>query len=282
MLHKSRCIKAVVAALPLLAVLSACGERNLDKGAKAQQTAALEKYAKAKALFEERCKMAGVVIKRTVKDVEGIELTKIRQPIPWGGKEYFDPMFAGAAMAGEMQGEYFVKQFLMSEFKSTESIQQRGPLAPPTRKVEQGMRAPLAGYRFVELVDATTKSRRRCELELKPGEHSWEKTPLHCEPVATSATRFALDYLDFVDPGDRSLWVAGTKLSVRDKDTGEVIAEYIKYVWDPGFGEDATGRWPWQHADGRSDRNCPTFQNRPIGTDGRYFVDTVLVPAQGE
>ena len=50
-----------------------------------------------KALFEQRCKTAGVVIHRTVKDVEGIELTKIRQPVPWGGKEYFDPMWPEAA-----------------------------------------------------------------------------------------------------------------------------------------------------------------------------------------
>lgn len=68
-------------------------------------------------MFEERCKTAGVVIKRTVKDVEGIELTKIRPPIPWAGKEYFDPMYPGAAMAGEMLGDYYIKQFLMSEFR---------------------------------------------------------------------------------------------------------------------------------------------------------------------
>ena len=45
-----------------------------------------ERYAKAKALFEERCKTAGVVIHRTVKDVEGIELTKVRPKLEWADK----------------------------------------------------------------------------------------------------------------------------------------------------------------------------------------------------
>ncbi|NCT84577.1 MAG: hypothetical protein GXC94_15615 [Comamonadaceae bacterium] len=84
--------------IPIVLLLSACGKSQADKEAEAREAAYREKYAKAKALFEERCKAAGVVIKRTVKDVDGIELTKIRQPIPWGGKEYFDPMYPEAAL----------------------------------------------------------------------------------------------------------------------------------------------------------------------------------------
>ena len=101
----------------LLSIAFAGCSSGVASGAEADaRKAAQERYAKAKALFEERCKTAGVVIKRTVKDVEGIELTKIRQPIPWGGKEYFDPMYPEAAMAGEHRGDDYIKQFLMSEF----------------------------------------------------------------------------------------------------------------------------------------------------------------------
>lgn len=108
MLLEPRTFKTIFALLPLLAALSACGERQGDKEAKAQEATYREKYAKAKALFEERCKTAGVVINRTVKDVEGIGLEKIRQPIPWGGKEYFDPMYPEAAMAGEYRGDKYI------------------------------------------------------------------------------------------------------------------------------------------------------------------------------
>jgi hypothetical protein len=92
---------ALVAFISLLFV--AC-ESEAERTAKADAQAHQDRYAKANALFRERCKTAGVVIHRTVKDVEGIELTKIRQPIPWGGKEYFDPMYPEAAMAGETRG----------------------------------------------------------------------------------------------------------------------------------------------------------------------------------
>ena len=71
-------------------LLSACGKSEAQK-AQAEQAAKdaayREKYAKAKALFEERCKTAGAVVRRTVKDVEGIQLLKIREQTPWG-KEY--------------------------------------------------------------------------------------------------------------------------------------------------------------------------------------------------
>jgi hypothetical protein len=63
-----------LALLPLvlaLSALTACGKSQADKEAEAKEAAYREKYAKAEALFKERCKTAGVVIKRTVKDVEG-------------------------------------------------------------------------------------------------------------------------------------------------------------------------------------------------------------------
>lgn len=275
-----RTLRRATTLVPVILALTACGKSVAEKDAEARSRAYAEKYAKAQALFDERCKTAGEVIKRTVKDVEGIELTKIRPPIPWAGKEYFDPMYPGAAMAGEMLGDYYIKQFLMSEFRFSAGSQARGALHPPTMKLNPGMMTPLAGYRFVELVDQAGHSRQRCELVLKPTEHSWERTALDCRPVTESSTRYALDFTDIVDATDRDLWIAGTRLKVVDKRTGEALAELTKFVWDPGFGSASSGRWPWQHADGRSDRNCPSNVNRLTGTDSRYFVDTVLIPKQ--
>ncbi|MBL8279310.1 MAG: hypothetical protein JNL93_21645 [Pelomonas sp.] len=247
-----------------------------------QATAAREKYAKAKALFEERCKSAGVVIKRTVKDVEGIELIKIRQPIPWGGKEYFDPMYSEAAMAAEMRGDYYVKQFLMSELRFIDGVQSRGGLAPPSRELDKGMEPPRRGYRFVEILTPNSSERSRCELVLKPGEDRWENTALSCRPVVSSSAQYALDYDDIVDPADRALWVAGTRIKVVDKRTGEVVAQLTRYVWESGFGEASSGSWPWQHANHRVTQTCPGVPDRLFSTESRYFVDTVLIPKQGD
>lgn len=281
MSHKTRSTKTIAAVIPLLMVLSACGERHLDKDAKAQEAAALVKYAKAKALFEERCKTAGVVIKRTVKDVEGIELTKIRQPIPWGGKEYFDPMYPEAAMAGEHRGDSYINQFLMTESIDKQDPDRRGNLNPPD--FDAGPRAlSKRGYQFVEIVDSKTHMRLRGQLgAYPPGTNLWVKSP-DLMPVSRSATRYALDYEDIVNPEDRQLWVAGTKLKVIDKQEGEVIAVLTRYVWEAGFGGSSTGRWPWEHANasGRS-QTCP-HQAGARDDISRKFIDAVLIPKQGD
>ncbi len=245
-----------------------------------EQKAAEERYAKAKALFEERCKTAGVVIHRTVKDVEGIELIKVRPEIPWGGKEYFDPMFPGAAAAGEAQGLAYIRQFLWSEFRYTHSPDQRGDLAPPTERPGFQQLPPTSGYRFVDVTDGADGKQLRYRLA-PPGVGNREYGHMQTAAITSGGTRYALDYEDIVSPADRQYWIAGTQLKVIDKQTGELMAQLTKFVWDPGFGVSTTGRWPWQHANARATQRCPFVPQQPLGKDSRYFVDTVLVPKEG-
>ncbi|MBH9578146.1 hypothetical protein [Inhella proteolytica] len=264
------------AALGSLLLLGACAATP-----DAEQLAFQQKYAKAKALFEERCKTAGVVIHRTVKDVEGIELTKIRQPVPWGGKEYFDPMYPGAAMAGEVSGDRYVWQFLASEFRLVNAPERRGGFAHPKKSLSYLELPPTRGYQFVEYQDAISQGRMRCRASLDPDPRSFDRFML-CERSHQSAPRYALDFEDLADASDREFWVAGTKLKVIDKHTGEVIAQLTRFVWDPGFGASTTGRWPWQHANARASTVCPSDANQFLHHDSRYFVDQVLIPKQGD
>ncbi|WP_269633616.1 hypothetical protein [Pelomonas sp. BJYL3] len=262
--------------------LGACGKPVEDKEAQAREAAYKEKYAKAKALFEERCKTAGVVVKRTVKDVEGIELAKIRQPIPWGGKEYFDPMYPEAAMAREHRGDDYIKQFLMSEFVNPADSGRRGALGPPAAEELFKHFPAKRGYSFVEYVDSTNGQRFRCTPDWSRQHPNWVDGQHHCKPVDRTATRYALDYEDLVEPADRALWVAGTRLKVVDKQTGNVLAELTRYVWDPGFGASTTGRWPWQHANsGGGDQMCP-HQAGEKADVSRKFIDEVIKAKQGE
>ena len=224
------------------------------------------------------------MIHRTVKDVEGIELTKVRQPVPFGGKEYFDPMWSEAAMAGQARGDDYLKSFLVSEHIYRAMPSARGELGPPTleSKTSEAFLAVKKGYDFVEYLDPNGGQRFRCTPDWSQQHPNWIPGQHHCKPVAQSSTRYALDYEDIVNRADRQLWVAGTRLKVMDKRTGEVIATYTKFIWDPGFGVSTTGRWPWSHADGMGDRNCPVEPNKQTGKDSRYFVDTVLIPKQGD
>jgi hypothetical protein len=278
-----RVTTATVLALCLATV--AC-ENEVQKAAKAKvladKHAYQEKYAKAKALFEERCKTAGVVVHRTVKDVEGIELTKVRQPIPWGGREYFDPMFPEAAMAGESRGDDYIKQFLMYEFQELDQPSVRGQLGPITTERPSNRPGTKQGYAFVEVVDSATGVRSVCTPDWTRGHPNWVSGQHQCVPVQSSKTRYALDYEDIVDPADRALWIAGTRLKVIDKQSGEEIAQLTRFVWEQGFGASSTGRWPWQYAAGYGpDRTCPHIE-RTHRLVSRFFVDTVLIPKQGD
>lgn len=268
--------------MPVLLALTACGESVAEKGAEARSGVYREKYTRAQALFEERCKTAGVVIKRTVKDVDGIELTKIRQPIPWGSKQYSDPMWAEAAMADEVTGDDYVKQFLVSEFIQPGLRQSRGNLGPPTieKRSHPAISIIRNGYAYIEYLDAKDKQRYRCTPDWSKDHPNWVPGQHRCEPVKQSRTRYALDYEDIVSPADRQFWVAGTRLKVIDKQSGEEVAVLTRFVWDSGFGVSTSGRLPWVYASNSSSLSCPSNASRPTSKHGRYFVDTVLIPKQ--
>ncbi len=251
-------------------------------GCNREEAAHAERLAKAKAIFAERCKTAGVVIKRTVQDVEGIELTKIRPKLEYADRRYFDPMFDGAAMAGEVNGTDYIKQFLMYEFRSPDQPRVRGGLGPITNEKRHTRRDPMKGYDFVEYDDTADKSRYRCTPDWSLDHPNWVDGQHRCEAVSESQTRYALDYEDLVDRADRAYWVAGTKLRVIDKQTGEVTAELTRFVIDTGFGGGSTGRWPWSHASMRADQQCPVDPLQRTGNQSRYFVDTVLIPKQAD
>lgn len=268
----------------LLSALGGCGATTLVGSELEARKAAQERHAKAKALFEERCKTAGVVIKRTVKDVEGIELLKVRPVLAWGDKRYFDPMFDGAAMAGEAQGEGYIASFMYSELRNRNTPEQRGVIQPPMSKPGTTQEAPRQGYRYVDVRDPAGSMVLRYRIAPHLTEAQWYQRGGWAKDLERTVRTgpqapFAVDYEDIVDPADRAYWIAGTRIKVIDQQTGEVIAQFTRYVWEPGFGVSSTGRWPWQHADSRIDQKCPYLPGT-MGYATRFFVDTVLNPVQ--
>lgn len=242
-----------------------------------------DRWARAEARFKELCKTAGAVIHRTVKDVEGIELTKLRPELKPGDPRYFDPMFEGAAMAGEAQGSRYVLQFLTSEYRNVHRPEERGGFMSFGTPVGHNQLPPIYGYRYVEYTDAATGKLYRCRAVPDKSPSGTFDDRMPCEVIQRGAARFAFDYEDLVDSTDRQLWIAGTVLKVIDKHSGEILATYTKFVWDQGFGTTGTGREPWRHADGMGpSRNCPSTPRQLTGHDSRYFVDTVLIPKQGD
>ena len=285
MLRELKTLQGLLALLPLIVALAACADRQGGTDAKAQEAAYREKYAKAEALFKERCKTAGVVVKRTVKDVEGIELLKVRPVLAWGDKRYFDPMFEGAAMAGEASGERYIASFLYSELRNRNTPELRGVIQPTNVTPGMNQDPPRKGYLFADVRDLASGDLWRYRVDrgltdeqrrVRPWGGDLQHMLHRGEPA-----RYAVDFEDIVDPADRAYWIAGTRIKVIDQQTGEVIAQLTRYVWDTGFGGSSTGRWPWQHADSRVNQKCPYLPGT-MGHATRFFVDTVLNPVQGD
>ncbi len=276
-------LRVTVATVLALCLATPACESESTRQRKAEEQAYQEKYARAKALFEERCKTAGVAIHRTVKDVEGIELKKIRREVPWGGKEYFDPMWEDAALAGTSQGDEFIKDFLLSEVRLASHPDARFALRRPERKAQPGELPMRPGYQFVEHVDSADGVRYRYRLLYMSGtfENSREGAVAR-ERSAAPQPRYAFTYEGLVDPADRALWVAGVRLQAIDQQSGEVLGEMTRYVFDPGFGVSTTGRWPWQSAHTNSTTQCPSKSSEPFGHAHRHFIDTVLIPKRGD
>ncbi len=270
-------------ALGLLAaalLLTGC-ESQADKDKKLADAAYREKLAKAKAIFAERCKTAGVVIHRTVKDVEGISINKVRPTLEFADKRYFDPMWPEAAMATEARGDEYIKQFMLSEY--LQEPNRRGGLFAPNLDVSRDKppRPFLRGYRFVDFTDVGDGKRYRFTLPAHPSANV-VLMPLKRELLKTATARYLLDFDDLVDPEDRAYWVAGTKLRVIDQQNGEVIAEMTRFVLEAGFGSNASGRWAWQMPSSSLSLRCQGDANQPTTPVSRYFVDTVLIPKQGD
>jgi hypothetical protein len=245
-------VVAIFSILPLLGFKQHLQEQRVADEFQAR-------FAKAKRLFDERCKTAGEKIYRTVEDVEGIQLLNLRSGDKASNRA--NPNWPDAALPSDATGMGYIQYFLEWEYNDKSN-----PRGFPT---SDSSRATSRGYRFVDVKQADgTFLRYRLN---KP-----KDTGLVSEPLTGKPARYALGSENHVDPADRAQWVAGVTITVTDTDTGETIAQKIAYSFEPGLGNTAGERMPWAFA-----VSCPAWR----GWDGartRFFVDQILKPKQGE
>lgn len=244
----------------------------------------LAKIKEAKAYYQEKCeKVAGVRIYRTVPDVEGLLLLKVRPDRT--DHHLADPMWPGAAFGTEYSGNSYITSFIGYE-KSPEGSRERGHIttAEPSAAVSRDRWDYFPGYRWVEVIDEKDGRRYRYKLEYKDVTHIYsitiggdgkpftvkenvlDKTP---SPSKTPP-RYAVTFEDHVIPEERALWVASSTIKVLDLHTNEVLGETtiyaISYIHAPRHS------MPWLNHS-----VCPTPGGRD-GTRTRHFVDQVLIP----
>ncbi|MDP5240039.1 hypothetical protein Q9Q94_10885 [Uliginosibacterium sp. 31-16] len=254
-------------ALPLLAACAVLPSPGLQR-AKAGE-----------ALFEDRCKnVAGIKIYKTVADVEGIVLLKVRPTA--GDREWADPMWPGAAFAGEAKEKEYIDTFLWYENAFGTSNSPR-LITPKDRGYISSNPSDHPGYRYVDVVDAATGKRERFSGFY---DRPWERDPeryssknlysfwkLKHEPAPADGPRYGVTYEDHVIPEERALGLASSTVKVLDLKTNEVLGEMTRYAWTSASPNPANPT-PWLTA-----RTCGSgFNTRETQT--RLFVDQVLQP----
>ena len=244
------------------------------------------KIKEAEAYYKDKCeKVAGIKIYKTVSDVEGVLLMKIRPDRT--DQELADPNWPGAAFGEEYSGDSYIRSFLGYENPVTGD----GSITTRYRGHINVSKRPggLPGYRWVEVPDPKDGQRYRytgsvkpsgrknpqaykAELEKDPNydmnvyRWSLDKTP---SPSKTPP-RYAVTFEDHVIPEERALWVASSTVKVLDLKTNEVLGEMTRYAMS--YIHAPRQSMPWLNHS-----ICP-YSIGGSGTNTRQFVDQILIP----
>ena len=270
-----------------MGLLGACGS-----GPRVAQPS--ERQAKAIAMWQERCKTAGEKIHKTVENVEGIYLMKLRTTNNFGDQFKLDDPYGS-----DLPGDGYIKSFLRGHYLAGRDIEIPAGYPPRIGYVYVEAIDPKDGQRYrytaaktaVRKMDATAPNvqvdlKRDPNFDLNIYEFLLAKVPA---PGPTP--RYGVTYDDISTHEEREYWIAGSSLKVVDLQTNEVIAERKGYMVDWAQGSRAGGRSPWLLA---ANSACPDFyrnyqglmaeQRRHASSAQDYqtldFVEKVLKPSK--
>ena len=232
----------------------------------------------AEAMFQDRCKKAGVTIHRTAENVEGVFLMKLRpDKINFGEQFTLDDPYGS-----DLNGDGYIVSFLRGSYQANT----RGTPAPGS--------PPRLGYLYVEAVDPKDGKRYRYTGGMKQvthvhhvtmggdGKTTFQTMDYVLDKVLAPgpAPRYGITYDDISTREEREYWIAGSSLRVIDLKTQEVMAERIGYMMDRAQGSGAGGRSPWLLA---ANYACPGFgtsRHASVAQIGQtqLFAETVLKP----
>ncbi|MBR5940281.1 MAG: hypothetical protein IKZ88_03410 [Neisseriaceae bacterium] len=217
--------------------------------------AAEKRYNEARAVFDEQCKKAGEKIYRTVDNVDGVMLLKVRGETD---RSYWDlvtdPMWDDAAIADieSLNGAYISSFLNKSKIKDSRSVRK--------------------GYKFVDVLKEDNSISRYLEYK-GYGSVDEERDGVIKNP--SDPARYAVTYENNVNPELRKHWVAGVTIKIIDRQTDELLAEKTIFSFESGLGSKATGRSHWTHLP----VHCPELVQRTEDHNPTSrFVVTVLKP----
>jgi hypothetical protein len=230
-LPKSRQGKAIAAAivLGLASIMPIQGYQGYQKDKQATDEYQA-RYAKAKALFDERCKTAGEKIYQTVEGVEGVLLMKVRPKTV----NFADQYAMDDPYGRDVGGDGYIASFV----RATAGLN-LDPIVTASYR---------SGYRWVEVADTDTGTFNHYTGAIKVITPYNTNFQLDATRVLKSNARFGVTYDDISTREDRDNWIAGGVIKVVDTKTNEVIAQRIGYIFDAALGNTSGFRGPWEAA----------------------------------
>ncbi|HQU80923.1 MAG TPA: hypothetical protein PLU47_15835 [Azonexus sp.] len=251
------------------------------------RTEYLAKIKEAEAYYKDKCeKVAGIKIYKTVPDVEGVLLMKVRPERI--DRELADPNWPGAAFGGEFYGDSYIRSFLGYEYRG---VDKNGVMSSVRGYINTDKRpGGLPGYRWVEVPDPKDGQRYRYTGSEKPSgkknpqayRAELEKDPNYDMSVyrwsldkvpspSKTPPRYAVTFEDHVIPEERALWVASSTVKVLDLKTNEVLGEMTRYAMS--YIHAPRHSMPWLNHS-----ICPEMNVTSYAQSTRIFVDQILIP----
>jgi hypothetical protein len=233
---------------------------------------------KAKEMMAERCKRAGEKIHKTVSDVEGILLMKVRHK----GINDADQFKLDDPYGSDLGGEGYISSFLTSSFREPKPDEVEAERSRSYRYVEAEDPAERKRYRYTGSVREVT---RKSSMLIGGDGKEFKTRAWVLDKVLAPGEkpRYGVTYEDISTREEREHWIAGSSLKVVDLHTGETLAERTGYMMDPGQGSRAGNRSPWLMA---ARYACPAFKGPQPSIDQisqtSRFVLKVLVPGKGD
>ena len=206
-----------------------------------------KRYDPAKARFDQLCQNAGEKIYRTVDNVDGILLLKVRgddekyQNYSYNPRK--DQMWEDAAVESEFDREAYIEEFLLWATSS------------------------FPRYAYIDVVQKDSSIIR---YSTRGEDRNWA---MDKQPNPHPRARYAVTYENDISWENRKHWIAGTTIKIIDTKTNELMAEKTMYAFVPelGYSKFEQNPNPW----GRGMR-CPdenSYEQKTV-----IFVSKVLIP----
>jgi len=242
----------------------------------------LAKYEPAKAIFDKLCReQSAPIIKRTVEDVEGVLLLKVR-PLSEHRLRYVnDPHWPEAAWpdfgrlsSGKSQG--YVEDLMLDwtwrrfdpdpretpqHWQGILSVGGQTWEDPNAQAGETRAKKAISGFKYVDVLgnDGVGRTRFTARNDKEKTDSPYRGVAFNSIPTNEPAPRYGVIFEDNLDPDLRKHWIAGMTIKVIDTNSKEVIGQRTFWILDTGFG--ATGQFgPWS----TNAKRCPRLSD-PMG-----------------